>query len=172
MISIEQEIWKEIPGYEGRYEASTFGFIRNFKTKKIKSTYLNEKDYLVVDLIDVNGIKKHRKVHRLVALTFIPNPDNKPDVNHLKGNKLNNEVSNIEWSTREENLEHAQTVLSSPSKRKLTQEDINYILDNPSSTKTDLCKKFEVDPKTIYNIRMGFSYRPFMKVYYEINNSR
>lgn len=62
--------------------------------------------YASVDLYD-NGTRTIKRVHRLVAEAFIPNPDNKPDINHKDGNKLNNSVSNLEWVTKSENMRHA-----------------------------------------------------------------
>jgi len=97
------EEWKDIKGWEGIYEISNLGNIkRNGKPLKIKAW----SNYKVVRLHE----KKRAKtmyVHRLVAINFIPNPENKPMINHKDGNKLNNEVSNLEWCTRQENEVHA-----------------------------------------------------------------
>lgn len=64
------------------------------------------KGYLRVDLYDKNGNRKHFKIHRLVAQAFIPNPENKPQINHIDGNKHNNSITNLEWVTDAENKEH------------------------------------------------------------------
>lgn len=161
---MEQEIWKEIPGLEGRYEASTFGNIRMFHSKKNKSSYLNEKGYLRVDLAIEKKVK-HRKVHRLIALTFIPNPLNKSEVNHLNGLKTDNRVLNLEWSTGEENNNHAiLTGLNAAAQigggnKKLKLEDVRYIIDNKAIPSTILSKKFSVNERTIREIKKGTTYK-------------
>jgi hypothetical protein len=99
------EEWKPIKGYEDRYEASSCGRIRSYNKKR--QTYLilksyNHKGYLRVDL---RG--KLPRVHRIVAEAFIPNPLNKPEVNHINGIKSDNRVVNLEWCTRQENQNHA-----------------------------------------------------------------
>lgn len=68
------------------------------------------KGYLRVDLYDKNGNRKHFKIHRLVAKAFIPNPENKPQINHIDGNKQNNSITNLEWVTDAENKEHRNRV--------------------------------------------------------------
>ena len=118
-----EEIWKDIPGYEGRYQASVFGYIRSKnrivkKGKKrvdtsikgvIIAPYIPEDGYLRVSLYK-NGHKRNEKVHSLVARTFIPNPENKKTVNHIDENKLNNTVENLEWMTNSENVNYGTRV--------------------------------------------------------------
>lgn len=106
-----EERWKEIPGTN--YSVSTKGNLRNdkFGTPKIPG---KSKGYLSASLY-TNGIRETRKVHRLVAEAFIPNPDNKPQINHKDGNPLNNSVDNLEWATGSENMIHAfRTGLAKP----------------------------------------------------------
>jgi hypothetical protein len=102
------EIWKEIDGYHGRYQISSWGRVRNAETGKILKPYKNAKGYLKVGL-KITGEKishKHR-VNRLVATAFVHNPDGLPQVNHKDGNKENNSYTNLEWVTNEENSRHA-----------------------------------------------------------------
>lgn len=117
------EMWEDIPGYEGYYQASRDGRIRSVvRTVEFErngevshATYqsvelspvLNRDGYYSV-MLSVDGKTKNPNVHYLVAKTFIFNPDNKPQVNHKDGNKTNNDVSNLEWSTRSENMQHAK----------------------------------------------------------------
>lgn len=98
------EIWKPIKGYKG-YEISNFGNIKRFGRLLKLSAWNN---YKVIRLRS-NGNEKTMYVHRLVAMTFIPNPSNKPMVNHIDGNKLNNNSENLEWCTKQENEIHAWT---------------------------------------------------------------
>lgn len=116
---METEIWKDIPHYSGFYQASNLGRIRSvtrevkFGTQKrtIPSKVLiqsldSDGRYLCVGL-SVRGKVKGERVHRLIASTFIPNPENKPEVNHKKGIKTDNRETELEWSTHSENEIHA-----------------------------------------------------------------
>jgi hypothetical protein len=94
------EIWRPIEGHN--YEISNHGNVRHIDTKRIKTFELHDNKYLRVKLN-----KRNYKVHRLIGLYFISNPDNKPEINHKDGNKLNNHVDNLEWVTPLENTKHA-----------------------------------------------------------------
>ena len=114
------EEWKDVVGYEGIYEVSNYGQVR---THKYKTTYtsrhgirhwkqriLKEKAKTNRDVrisLWKNGKGKDYLAHRLVAEAFIPNPENKPTVNHIDGNPRNNNVENLEWATYQENNNHA-----------------------------------------------------------------
>lgn len=98
-----EEIWKTIENYEN-YEVSSLGNIRNIVTNKMLKPS-NKSGYYHVSLTNKLS-KKTFKVHRLVALTFFQNPENKSDVNHKDKNKLNNTLENLEWNTRKENNIH------------------------------------------------------------------
>lgn len=107
------EIWCDIPGYIGRYEASTIGRIRNKKTGKPLKLTPNANGYCAVNLYadSVHGKKMSRcLVHRLIAQTFISNPDNKPYVDHIDTNPLNNRVENLRWVTPKENSRNEVTL--------------------------------------------------------------
>lgn len=102
------EIWKGVPGHEDVYEISNLGKIRSFKKNRERILKLskNTNGYLHVGLLKDN--KKHCwLLHRLLATIFIPNPENKPFINHIDGNKLNNSMCNLEWCTQKENVNHA-----------------------------------------------------------------
>ena len=100
--------WKQIQGYEN-YEVSNEGQVRNRKTGKVLKPQKNNSGYLLVGLRK-NGKQKWYSVHRLVAQAFIPNPHNKPTVNHIDENKENNNVSNLEWMTYAEQNEHGTRI--------------------------------------------------------------
>lgn len=93
---------------EPKYEISKTGIIRNIITKKPKKQYLNSMGYPMISISHKNQSNPHR-VHRLLANTFIPNPENLPEINHKDGNKTNNHLNNLEWCTHLENMNHAFT---------------------------------------------------------------
>lgn len=111
---MEKEIWKDIKGYEGKYQASSFGRIKRNKTFKFNKTYpeiimktkYNNMGYKVVNLFREKKPKTFL-VHRLVASTFLFNGDNLKVVNHKDGIKSNNKIENLEWVTRSENKAYA-----------------------------------------------------------------
>lgn len=113
--SNSKTIWKDIPGYEDHYQASNTGKVRSLKdshgnkVKRKRKPYKSKNGYLNIDLY-INDVRYHESVHRLVALAFIPNPENKLTVNHINGVKEDNNVSNLEWSTYSENLKHAHAL--------------------------------------------------------------
>lgn len=101
-----QELWIDIPGYSGQYAAFHKGAILNRVTGKVLKPTVFSCGYPYVTIC-VNGQKKHKRVHRLICETFISNPHNKSEVNHIDGNKLNFHISNLEWVTSSENKKHA-----------------------------------------------------------------
>ena len=102
--NLDGEIWKDIDGYEGYYQVSNMGRVYSVKNKMLLKQHL-KRGYLECVLCK-NGERKYIQAHRLVAITFIPNPDNLPQVNHKDENKQNNCVSNLEWCTAEYNINY------------------------------------------------------------------
>lgn len=115
-----ERIWKPILGFEGLYEINNIGEIKSldrihdnaiynarFTRSKFLKANINNSGYLNVRLKGLNGDVKTYLVHRLVALSFIENIENKAYVNHIDGNKLNNNINNLEWSTPSENNFHS-----------------------------------------------------------------
>lgn len=115
---LDGEVWKPIPNFVKGYEVSNKGRVkrldmyRDWKGHKmfikggICSISKNKQGYLVVGMA-INKKPRTKQIHRLVALTFLSNPNNLPQVNHIDGNKQNNHVENLEWCTSSENLKHA-----------------------------------------------------------------
>lgn len=101
------EIWKNIRESKNRYSISNLGRVRNNITGNIIKPVMFRKGYTKVNLKLGNGKEINRQVHRLVAIEFIPNPENKPEVNHKNGIHDDNRVENLEWVTGEENRRHA-----------------------------------------------------------------
>ena len=97
-----EELWEDIPGYEGKYQVSTFGNVRRSKGKVLKPQKRG-RGYLAVWLYDGNGNARQVSVHRLVAETFLPNPEDLPEVNHIDEDKLNNAVCNLAWCSHKSN---------------------------------------------------------------------
>ena len=100
-------IWKTIEGTNGEYQVSDTGLVKTTKTGCILRPAVDARGYERVCLFKMNRDRRY-KVHRLVAIAFILNPDNLPQVNHKDGNKRNNHVSNLEWITNEDNMHHAK----------------------------------------------------------------
>lgn len=97
-------MWKQIKNYD--YEINSEGIVRRISTQQIKKPYIIHNGYLAVQL-NIEGKRKGYLIHRLIAEYFIPNPKNKPFINHIDSNRLNNVLSNLEWCTHQENVIHS-----------------------------------------------------------------
>ena len=104
------EVWKDIEGYEGLYQVSNLGNIKSLKRntahERILIPRVGRDGYKYVGL-SKNGICKSKKIHRMVAETFLPNINDLPQINHIDGNKLNNKLENLEWCNASYNQKHA-----------------------------------------------------------------
>ena len=103
-----KEIFKDIAGYEGLYQVSNLGRVKSLNygrtgKEKLLQPKLNNRNYWMIQL-SKNGVSKKYLLHRLVAQTFLPNPNNLPVVNHIDENKNNNYASNLEWCTQQYNV--------------------------------------------------------------------
>ncbi len=96
-------MWKTVKDFS-KYEVNEEGIIRNKKTKYVLSQKPNNSGYPLVHLSDENNKDRTLQVSRVVATTWLPNPDNLPEIDHLDRNPLNNTVSNLEWVSKEENI--------------------------------------------------------------------
>lgn len=99
------EKWKTLDEYPN-YQVSDTGKVKNIRTNKELKPFINSLGYLQVDLRDVNGKRKEMLVHRLVALSFLPNPKNLPVINHIDEDPRNNMLGNLEWMTQKDNCNH------------------------------------------------------------------
>lgn len=153
----EQEIWKDVVGFEGKYQISNYGRIKrltyaiirsNGKKQTWKEKILNPtKDasgYYGIRSCTKNNIKNGTmitlRIHRLVAEAFIPNPNNYNHINHIDGNKLNNRVDNLEWCTNEYNIKMAwKDGLCDGCKKKINQYDLdgNFIRSYESAREAE-----------------------------------
>ena len=113
------EKWKDIKGYEGMYLISDLGRVMSISREKVAGfnlyrketiilrTYVDTYGYYSITLTDKKGNRKNHKIHRLIAEAFLENEYNKPCINHIDGNKKNNNIDNLEWCTKKENNIHA-----------------------------------------------------------------
>ena len=100
------EIWKDVKGYEERYQISNMGRVWSKNRQIYLKTQQNNSGYLYVRLCANNGKCKTELIHRLVAINFIPNPNNYPCVNHKDENKHNNTLTNLEWCSKSQNINY------------------------------------------------------------------
>lgn len=163
------EIWKD---YIYNYQISNLGNIRNKNTNKILKQQITPKGYCYVCVsLGNRNKKKVIRIHRAVAECFIPNLNNSPQVNHIDGNKLNNNIDNLEWCTNGFNLEHAYRNKLRVSLKgtkhpqsKLTKEDVlfireNYIPYDKNFGCRALAKKFNVKHSAISGIINNKNYK-------------
>lgn len=159
--------WKPVIGYEEKYEVSSHGSVRSidrtmtnalgqsryYKGKTLKQRIRN--GYPVVDLWNINP--KTVSVHRIVAEAFVPNPDNKPEVNHVNGTKTDNIATNLEWVSRSENAAHAY-------QSGLTHASPVYGSDNGNSRlnhkSAESIRKMSAEGKSSYEIAKRFGVNP------------
>jgi hypothetical protein len=172
------EIWKDIKGYEDSYQISNMGRVKSkerqvkfgtgskvIKLQLMKQT-INKYGYNDIMFSRI-GKKKNISIHRLVALAFIPNPENKSQINHKDGNKLNNGVSNLEWNSPAENVRHSiingleNHLGENNNNSKLRDSDVINVKKDISNNfkEKDLMKKYKVSRSTIQNIKSGKNWR-------------
>ena len=140
-MTLEETIkWKKIRGFPN-YSISNTGLVRNDITSKLKEIQHDKYGYLVCALYR-HQERKLCKIHRLIAEHYIPNPDNKPYINHINGIKDDNRIENLEWCTAKENNYHAWNVLDSDERRKkMANHAHNRDWSNESREKVSKNKK-------------------------------
>lgn len=173
------EIWKDIIGYEGYYKVSNFGRVKSIYAMGglILKQRKQNSGYLIVHLYK-EKTREAKTVHRLVSKAFIPNPENKPHVNHLDGDKSNNKLDNLDWCTQSENIKHAYkygiTKRTKEWNKKigdsqrgensgsniLSKDDVIRIKEmiKKGLGDTEISKIIECGKSTIWNIRVGNSW--------------
>lgn len=174
MVNIQEEIWKDIPSFEGYYQASNLGRIKSLprkvwnhqcfmvrKERIIKQSKLPD-GYVQVGLKMPNDKQRRYMVHRIIGLAFHPNPENKEMINHKDGIKDNNNESNLEWSTRSENAKHSFIIGLQCNKgsnhplHKVTDEDVleirNRYLKGESTYKIFNSKDYPISYTNVKDI--------------------
>lgn len=174
---IDGEIWKETP-YKN-YFASNYGRLKSLINRKmsnvvdevlIKTKPRKGDGYIRVVVVSGNSTL-HQYAHRLIALTFIPNLNNKPFVNHKDGNKSNNKVENLEWATQKENAQHAMNVLGVQNMgakhhmTKFSEEDVAMIkkIRSKGITLRQIAEIYGVELSTIGKIVTGVNWKQVKK---------
>ena len=158
-----EEIWKPVKGFEDRFEVSNMGRVRNIHKKNILKSYIPNNGYHTLRIYVGDGKARNFSIHRFVAEAFIPNPEHKPQVNHIDGDKQNNNVENLEWVTARENAIHAfnaglrTSIGSNHPNSKLTETMVSeikkdYVRGSRQYGARPLARKYGVDQKAIYSI--------------------
>jgi len=165
-----EEMFRPIKGFVGIYEISSFGRVKALSIRKLRGRFfrkspdkilkapINSSGYRLVCL-QHNHNRKYCSVHRLVATAFIPNIENKSQVNHINGVKTDNRVENLEWCTPKENIKHSIDCGLKPNisgensiKARLVNEDIYFIRSSDLSEK-ELAIKFNINRSAINKIK-------------------
>jgi len=170
-----EEIWKIIPNTKGFYLVSNLGNVKSLKKNAssggvILKLHLHPKGYYRIGIFYENGKRITKSVARLVAENFIPNSENKPQINHINGIKTDNKITNLEWVTNQENMDHSIKILKYRNWKHVIGENCNFnqLTENQvkqipellkSHTALDISKMFNVSPTTITEITSGRSWK-------------
>ena len=167
---IPNEMWCKIEGYD-RYSVSDMGRVRNDETMTMLQPFPNPHGYMRLFLYRDRTSKGH-VVHRLVAEHFIPNPENKPEVNHKDLNKAHNHVGNLEWATSFENMHHAGTNLQS-IRQWLESDQVHSICQDfvNGMNAVQIADKYDINYLTALGIHRAQKYKPISSQYFNAPSS-
>jgi hypothetical protein len=159
-----KEIWKdlELPNY-GMIKVSNTGKVYSYKAKKELYQRRNSDGYLCIRIKQIDHTCKEYKIHRLVGMAFIPNPDNKPEINHKDGSRDKNYADNLEWSTHAENVKYKYTIGNDSNvgtknpNAKLNEDDVREIrrLYNEGMSAYKIAKQYKRGWQTINHVIKG-----------------
>lgn len=160
------EVWKDVIAYEGLYKVSSCGNVFIVSKNRNQTPLKVKNGYLLVDLCK-SGSKKRISIHRLVAIHFLDNNENKPQVNHKNGIKTDNRLENLEWATASENQRHSiNTGLKKPRKgeeckyAKITEKDaIDIKYGYKAMIHKEIANIYNVSRTTVIDIRKGRSWK-------------
>lgn len=174
MVTKIEEIWKDVIGYEGYYQVSNIGRVKRLPTivnhsepgfkaikngRILKQGYNARFGYMIVQL-SKHGVVRTLRVNVLVAIAFIPNPENKPQVNHINGIKTDNRCSNLEWATEMENRRHAirmGLIKGNDASKMITRETLDKMesMRVDGYTQPQIAKAFNVHQCTVSRALAG-----------------
>lgn len=162
-----EEVFKDVVGFEDYFQISNLGRLFSKRSNKILKLHTNKSGYvsLATKIGGRQGINHCFKLHRVVAEAFLHNPDNKPEVNHKDGIKSNNIVTNLEWSTKSENIQHCNNLglkrvgINSPY-AKLNSKQVKKIRES-NNTNASLAREMQVSESTIAKVIAGTRYKDY-----------
>lgn len=161
MKTCNEEVWKQIPGYNDKYEVSNLGRVRNTETGHVLSSLKSGQGYRSVWLYDLT-LKTNRKrwivlVHRLVAEAFVPNPRGFTEINHKDEDKTNNAANNLEWCDRKYNCNYGtlQVRRSAKAKIPVLQYDKTGVFLKEWASPVDAMRALNIDRTSIYKCCAG-----------------
>ena len=174
-MNTQEEIWKAVADSNGEYHISNHGRVKSFKfgKERILKPAIQSKGYQFIFICQKKTKPKLSTIHKLVAMAFIPNPNDKPQVNHKDGNKLNNHIDNLEWVTKRENIQHAYDTGLFDNKRKKIGESAKLhhskpVIDLITGTKYNSLVEACIDinePYSRHHARISNSYKTIRFIY-------
>lgn len=149
------EIWKDIEGYEGLYQVSSEGMVKSLNynrtgKERILKSAKDKYGYLFVKLRK-EGTVKYYLIHRLIAIAFIPNPDNKPCIDHINGDKTDNRVENLRWVTHKENMNNPITLnkIGKHLRKSILQFSVDGNFIKTWESIMDVQREYDIDKSAI-----------------------